>query len=419
MNDPIQGIFGGAWTAAELFAQRELVATHGAIERFPTFMFQGPLESVESLVRSYQGALEVARGSALDGLQTGVSGVHASALLQLGLTVYFPDLRRAIAGSGAWLRELEASLGLPECASLMAFVNAPGSGLSLHHDRYDQMLFQIRGEKQFRYAANDYVENPDVQFSPFAAAHADFPQSYRRGFPLTSQEVLHKPFQTLELRPGSAFFMPSGTWHTTAEQTGESLSLVVAVRAPSRLDVMLTLLRYYASQSPEWRSRPYGGWSANAETRAPVERELERLLQELAGRLPELSGNAAFNAWSAHGFTLGLQREYPRGARFERFVRLPNSSLRFASAAEADKLSCVVRSGPTNRPQAETVLALNAEARPIIEWILASHAAFSVEQLAEVFDDFAREDIEDLLGWLARAALIRPLVAPEWDAPRR
>src|SRR4051812_11751787 len=144
----------------ELFAAKELVVRHGALDRFPAFMHTGLMDSVESLCRGYAGPLQVANGSATDGVQIPVVGAHASVLLRLGMTVYFTELDRAVPASNGWLRELETALGLPECANLSAFTNAPGSGLTLHHDRFDQLLFQIRGEKEFRYTANGFVANP-------------------------------------------------------------------------------------------------------------------------------------------------------------------------------------------------------------------------------------------------------------------
>jgi len=414
--DPLQQIFG--LPSSELFESRELVVVHGALERFPAFMREGAMESIETLCKSYVGGLEVAKGSVVDGIQTGVSGVHPTALLKLGLTVFFPEMRRALPKSGEWLRNLEASLGLPECASLMAFANAAGSGLSLHHDRYDQLFFQVRGMKRFQYAPNRYLDNPDVQFSPYGPAHPDFGRSYRRGFPLTSEEVLKEPFQSVDLQPGSAFFMPSGTWHTTAEQPSDSLSLVVAVRAPSRLEVLQNLLSYYAGQSPAWRARPYGAWSRERATAQRAEQELSTLMDDLRQRLERLPAGDAFKAWSAHGFTMGTQADYPIHQRFERFIRLPNSSVRFEDDPALGKLRCIVRSGPTNRPQAETVLGIEHAARPVLDWILSSHAAFSAEMLCHALPDYEPEEVEALLGWLARAALIRPLPAPEWDESR-
>jgi hypothetical protein len=414
MVDPMETVFG--MSARELFAKRELFVTHGALERLPKFMFEGPLRSIDALCREYVGSVEVAQGTPEGGVQFGLSGAHPAVLLQAGLTVYFSELRRSLPASQPWLRALEASLGLPQCASIMAFVNAPGSGLTLHHDKHDQLFFQIRGQKTFQHAPNGYIENPDLQFSPANAALEDFGQRYRHGFPLTAREVLDRPLQTLTLEPGSAFFMPGGTWHTTADQAGESLSVVVAVRAPSQLDLLLNLLRYYAGQAPEWRARAYGAWSASPEDSARASREWGALLAELAERVVTLPAEAAHRAWCVHGAVNGTQSEPPSGLRFQRFIRLPNSSVTFGDIDASGKLSCSVLSGPNNRPQQRTVLGIEPEARSVVAWILRQSSAFSLEQACEASADFAPEDVEELLLWATRAGLLRPLPAPEWDA---
>jgi hypothetical protein len=412
VEDPLSSIFGVS--TRELFRKRELFVTHGALERFPAFMRTGPLESVDSLCRSYTGPLEVAQGTPESGIQVPVRDAHASALLRLGLTVYFTELRRALPFAGAWLKALEASLGVPECSSLAAFANASGSGLSWHHDRFDQLFFQLRGKKHFRYAPNTYVENPDVQFSPIAHALPEFGRAYRGGFPLRSEDFQKHEREALVLEPGSAFFMPAGTWHTTAEQTEESLSMVVVVRAPSRLDLLLTLLDYYVGQAPEWRARAYGGWANDDDARAE-HAAFSRLGAELGARVAKLDVTQAFGAWTSHGYTTGTLGEYPRSAPFERFIRLPNSSARLEPSDTPGKLRCVVLSGPTSRPQARTELAFNAEARPVLDWVLGLDRAFTLTEASTRFQDFSPEELSELFGWLGHAALIRPLPAPEWD----
>ncbi len=412
MTDPLQPLFG--MSSRELFGLPALTASHGPLERFPEFMRSGPMQSIETLCRDYTGSVEVASGDALEGLQFPVSGAHPSALLRSGLTVYFSELHRTSSPAQAWLRSLEASLGLPECTALVAFANARGSGLTLHHDRYDQLFFQIRGRKTFRYAPNGFLREPDIQFSPGAAAHADFASRYRQGFPRSNREVLEGSFQTLELEPGSAFFMPAGTWHTTAGQPEESLSLAVAVRAPSRLNLLLNLLQYYLGQSPDWRARSYGGWHAEAEIAGRAHESWEPLLDDLAKRLRRLPAAALHDAWSVHSFTVGSQNQYPFGARFERYIRLPNSSLELEMDEALGKLRCVVLSGPNIRPQARIVIGINPEARGVIDWILATHAAFTVGTLCQAFPDFEPSEVEELLAMLASAALIRPIPTPDW-----
>jgi hypothetical protein len=189
--------------------------------------------------------------------------------------------------------------------------------------------------------------------------------------------------------------------------------MVVVVRAPSRLDLLLNLIDYYAGQSPAWRARAYGGWSP--EDGASEQQALAELTSELGRRLPGLPAADAFGAWSAHGYTTGSLLEYPRGARFERFIRLPNSSARLEASDLPGKLRCVVSSGPTSRPQAQTELAFNAEARPVLEWVLELRRAFTVAEAGERFEQFAPDDLRELFARLGHAALIRPLPAPEWD----
>ena len=411
--DPILELFGVS--ALELFRGREFVASHGPVTRLPSFMREGLLGSIEGLCRGYTGQLDVAGGSTGDGLQVGVADVNAWALLKLGLTVYFKDLRRVLPGAPGFLQQLELALGVPVSAGLSAFVNAPGSGLALHHDRFDQLLFQIRGRKRFRYLPNRYAPQPSVQFTPFASAPPEWGQSYRHGFPRSTNELLEQQLSSVELEPGSVIFMPGGLWHTTAEQPDHALSVVVSVRAPSRLDVAMNLIRYYAVQSPAWRESAYTAWSTDPALAADEQSAFALLFAQLGERLTRLPTQDAFAALSLDAFTKGTLTEYPQGARFARFIKLPNSSASFAADAEPGKLRCVVKSGPFNRPPVETVLAFEAHARGVVEWVLGSERAFSTDELCDRFDQFQISELLNLLEGLARAALIRPLPAIEWD----
>jgi len=413
VEDPLRSIF--ALPTRELFAERALLATHGPLERLPAFMRTGPLDSVESLCRHYTGPLEVAQGSAAAGVQVPVQGVHASALLRLGLTVYFTELRRTLPFANHWLKGIERALGVPECASLAAFANARGSGLSLHHDRFDQLFFQLRGKKRFRHAPNGFVENPDLQFSPVAAAPPEFGRAYRRGFPLNASAGVLGRLETLLLEPGSAFFMPAGTWHTTAEQDEDSLSLVVVVRAPSRLELLLTYLDHYAGQSPDWRARSYGAWAGDAGA-AAEHATFARLTAELARRLPGLPPAEAVTAWSTHGYATGSLLEYERTLPGARFIRLPSSHLRIEPSDLPGKLRCVVSSGSPEHAPANAELAFDAKSRPVLEWVLALERAFTLAEAAERFSPFARDELAELFASLAQAGLIRPVPGPEWDA---
>jgi hypothetical protein len=414
VSDPIVELFGVS--ALELFRAQQFAQSRGPLERLPAFMRSGPMQSTDSLCRAYTGLLEVASGKPDDGLQVAVNDVHPQALLRLGLTVYFRDVRRLLPEAPAYTRRLDAALGLYDCSTISAFANAKGSGLPIHHDRHDQLIFQLIGVKRFSYAKNGYVPYPDMQFSPYTAAPYGFGSSYRNGFPLTSQELFERGLTTIELEPGTVIFLPAGLWHTTAEQPEDALSITITVRAPTRLELALNLLGYYASQEPEWRKPAYGGFGTEAAVSADEHAELGALLGELGPRLAALPAAAAYSAHRVHGYSLGTMGEYPRGTRFERYIRLPNSSVRFEDDLTLGKLRCIVKAGPAHRPQAETVLAFHPEARVVVEWILGVSRAFSGSELAEKFEEFTCDDLEELLGWLAHAALIRPLPMPEWES---
>lgn len=411
--DPLAPIFSRPTT--ELFSSQSPVVEHGSLVRFPGFMREGPMESVDALCRHYVGPVEVAGGSVTEGAQLALSDAHPAGLLRLGLTVFFVEMKRALPQSQAFLRALEGALGVPECAALSAFANAPGSGLPIHHDRFDQLLFHVRGEKRFSYLENRFVERPDLAFSPVGPMVPEWGPVYRNGYPVEARELVDQGLVTIDLKPGSALFLPAGTWHTTAEQTSEALSLAVAIRCPSRLELLLLLLRHYAGQSPDWRTTPYGAWGADPAVLARESEAMQGLMNDLGRRLQRLPAADAYDAYKAHGYMSGATVDYPMPNRFQRYLRLPNASATLQDQPDG-KLTCTVLSGPSHRPQARTVLGLNAEARVIVEWVLGTRRVFSADELSERFGDFPPDDLSDLLGFLSRSGLVRPLLAPEWGS---
>jgi hypothetical protein len=50
--------------------------------------------------------------------------------------------------------------------------------------------------------AQRFIDNPDVQFSPCSAAPPDWAQTYRHGFPLTTEELLARGLTSVTLKPG-------------------------------------------------------------------------------------------------------------------------------------------------------------------------------------------------------------------------
>jgi|GEM_PF-1218456 len=415
--DPLRALFGVPTRA--LWDARAFALSHGPIERFPAWMRSGPLENVRALSSEYKGALEVAQGRTSApvpgqefvgrGGQVRVQGPRADALLQLGLTVFFVDITTAVPESVAFLRDLEAVLGVPRCSSAGVFANAPGSGLPWHHDSHDQLLIQLSGKKTFAYVAERSVEFPGLPFSPSSIVHPDFAAVYAEGFVDSAEAIERLGPITVTLEPGSCLFLPAGTFHRTVDQPEAALSLAIAVRPPSRLDLLLTALRHGALASPRFRASAYGQFPASNEdaVRGDEPAFSADELAFLTRNLARLTRHDLKGAWLARerardgiGSDDGERRH-----RFTRYLRVPSTELDW-EPVRGELVTCVVRPVEAALPSR---LGFAAVARPIVDHVLSSTRAFSAQDVCERFQEFEEDEVFDLLDQLVRVRLLCPV----------
>lgn len=419
MGDPLFPLFGKG--TLELYRGRRVQVVHGPPERLPEWMRTGSLSSLEQLCRDFSGPLQAAQGRTQGaqaslstsfigaGGQTPVSGTSAAALLRLGLSVHFGDLERTVPACAAFLRAIEKALSTGKCMRLSAFGNAPGSGLPLHHDSYDQLLIHLIGEKVVAYREQRDVDDPRISYSPSGPVPKHFEEVYRRGFS-DSKTLLESELVTVTLKPGSCLFLPGGTWHRTEDQKEPCLSLTTAVRAPSRIDLLMSALRAYLAQSEDWRAPAYG-----AVVGALDEDEVQRIEQLLAGlpeRLLPLNFAALRQAFHIEGIEPGAVDAYPVEEPFDHFIRLPSSACDIvADPDSSDRIRCNVRTFllPTT-----SVLQMETEARPVIEWILEQRRVFSLDELTRAHEQFEPEDLRAIVTQLAQVGLLRPATSLVW-----
>lgn len=345
------------------------------------------------------------------GGQTPVSGAAARDLLRLGLSVYFSDIRGTVAESKGFLSAIEQQLGVPSCSTVGVFVNAPGSGLPLHHDSHDQLFFQLIGEKRFEMLRERTVSHPTIPHSPTTRPHPQFGVVYRRHSPGVT-ELEAKGLESLSLSPGSCFFMPAGTWHRTTEQKEPCLSLVIAVRPPSQLDLLLNSLRSSLGQVPRFRAPAYGHLGASAEPSPEQEGDWNALLSEASRALKLQSWQATRRAWLASTVLEGSTLAYPHHARFEHYIRVPGTRVSLEDRGDG---VTVCRARPTTG-EADAVLQFSSAALPLAEWLLASSAGFSVDDCAARFGEFDEVDLRSMLDIWASVGILRPLPGPPWPA---
>lgn len=408
--DPLELLYGRSTRA--LFAAGEVVVVHGPADRLPSWMRSGPLEHVAALSSAYKGPLEIAQGPTSSrvagqefvgqGGQARVQGARADMLLRLGLTVFFADITKTVRESADFLRSVEAALGVPPCSVAGVFANAPGSGLPWHHDSHDQLFIQLVGKKTFCHVAERGIDSPGIPFSPTSIVHPDYAAVYADGFVESAEAIERKGIVTTTLQPGSCLFLPAGTFHRTADQPEAALSLIVAVRPPSRLDLLVAALRHGALASPRWRAPAYGLFPAEGESQSPSLATLPADLARLAQQLGELTEPDLVRAW------LSLPRgksDLPKRSPFSRYLRVPSTELDWEPPT-GDVITCAVRPVDAALPSR---LQLARVAQPIVDHVLASTRAFDSEEISRQFPEFDEEDLRELLDQLLRAGLLCPV----------
>lgn len=402
MVDPLQQLFGRKLTKRPLLGTTTPRVHHGALSRLPAFFRDKPLDSVAALCAAWSGRIQVANGTESRGLQS-ASDLTPAKALGLGLTVYFPSLH-GLVDAGDWLAALERAGGMPAGSiAMMGFSNAPGTGLPVHHDAYDQILIQLVGTKRFAVRPNGYVDHPAMQSRPEEVSPAAFGPTYQAGFPPDSAAVLDDVTE-LVLEPGSALYLPGGTWHTTTGQPGTTLTVVLQLRVPSRIDVVGHYLALWLTQDDHWRTRPYGLWAGDdRDARA----QLQQDLHALADRIGALDPSELGPAWQVSQ-ALSAGSPFPDHP-WERWIRLPEFAVDVHEDAVANRLRVVGTLGQLITPDRTVELTLPATARPALDWILGSTRAFTRTELAAQFPD---APLDPVLTELCAQGLIRPIPVP-------
>lgn len=409
--DPFASLFDGK-TAADLFGTPDYLVRHGSVDRLPQAIRADPFTSIEAFFGHYRGRFDISGGSPAVGYQGEVSGIPPQGALAAGLTVMCKDMDASTPQVKPWLRSLEQSAGHPlGSALLLAFVNAPGSGLALHHDVHDQILINLVGDKHIRLAKNTTVQHPALQVGPGTSAPFELGQHYHAGLPPDAEGLMAASTDVV-MRPGTALFLPAGTWHTTVDQPGQTLTLTVVHRAPTTAKLLCHYLQAYLEQSPRWRRPAHGGWGAGAGEQAAL---LEERMDELRAHLSVLSGDPAFAAWSLKDWVTGspLYPDHP----WQRFIRRQDARVAFEPSEVEGQIHAIVRSGSLIVPVSQQKLTLFSRARDVIEWVVASERSFSIDELVAAFSDAGEPAIRELMGQLAAARLVRPIPVPEFLEP--
>ncbi len=148
------------------------------------------------------------------------------------------------------------------------------------------------------------------------------------------QAIEQRGVITTVLEPGSCLFLPAGTFHRTVDQPEAALSSAIAIRPPSRLDLLVAAVRYGALSSrllarprmASFRHLPKG--EATAPARAATREEL----LPLAERLRELSRGKIRQAPGSRVSERVEPSTPVRRPCFSRYLRVPSTGAGLGSA---------------------------------------------------------------------------------------
>ena len=368
----------------------------GALTRLPSLFCSPELASFRALTSQYRGWLGFGRGS-LSPRMVSVQQVNPDHLYAMGLSVYLPDVEASVNGASAFLRQLEAELGIAEgSARITVWASPKGDGASTHFDGEDVFSIQLAGTKRFEVAPMREYANPvGTQFSPGAPAYDDMYPQIENGFP----NIEGVQFEAYDMKPGSVLFVPRGTWHRTSAAQ-DSLAVSVVINPPTVAESFLGQLRHVLLQDPQWRQPLYGMHGP----RQQVDDALKRIL-ETAGR--------AVEAISPRDLIPASDGERLRNIdRTTRFQRDAGTRIVFGQGAQARMLEVKVPS-LDNGEQSTLKMHVPDEYALIMRWLAESRAAFSAGELHDRFAGVAFEQHCKILDVLTRAKYLRVLWFPQ------
>ena len=198
----------------------------------------------------------------------------------------------------AALAHLREELGLPAAtdARCIVYATPDGKGTTPHFDQNINFVLQLHGTKRWGLAPNETVENPTERHTLGQPVHAELMTYLLGDFP-NAMPAARKEYV---LKPGSMLFVPRGYWHST-EAEGDALALNFTFSQPTWADLFTAALRSRLILSPEWRELADGVGSKNPARRDRASAELDALLLELVGDLPNWRAEEILAATEAQG----------------------------------------------------------------------------------------------------------------------
>ena len=282
----------GPKAIVELLDLNQVLAPLGVNRFFADYwqkkVFQLELDTASfTRVRDAIGPLDISRlaGAAKGGTQAWLAGEHlahsvipvtpanAAGFFAAGATLYFLNVPLPSVTDG-----VADFLGAPRQRVIASIFLTPASGgASPHFDMHENFTIQLTGAKRWKVGARPVVPGPlegHILGRPLPPAMAGLPDESATDTPLT-----------VDLKPGSFFYIPRGTVHRT-EAGQESWSINLSYVRTMWLDLVHGVLRRHMAGSAKWRGS-VTGVGQGSDPGAQTQNLLPELMTELKAVLSD------------------------------------------------------------------------------------------------------------------------------------
>jgi 50S ribosomal protein L16 3-hydroxylase len=313
---------------------RRPLAYHGPLSRFDRLVAAPELASPRALFEASARAESVVElwvdreGEPFR--RAAVSPEAAATLHAAGLTAACFGVERYVPAVGDLLYDIKCDLGLPSLKpTCHAYLSGAGERIRPHFDTQENLVIHLSGQKRWLLAENKTLAFPHENH----VLGRPLPPALER-LSLEWPVSMPKPARSVMLRPGSALFVPRGTWHSTVT-VSTSFSLTILLQMPNWAQALTDRLLERLSLDQKFRepeSNSPGDLAARSDdfvraSRAVCEERGERWVVE-KGMRPRLRGRTL----EANGVSIALEARY---VPFVRWIVSRTSSFALADAPRA------------------------------------------------------------------------------------
>ncbi|MBL4770695.1 MAG: cupin-like domain-containing protein [Planctomycetes bacterium] len=240
------------------------------------------LKSIHALLEFWPKNIDCYKPGIADEVNTqSLAPLGAREQFEQGHSLIFNDADTTSGVLRDWADSIQEQLGLSTLTygRSLVYATPKGGGTDPHFDQNINFVIQLHGTKRWKVAPNTHVINPmtrhtiGAEMDPELATYAgEMPEA----FPADAQEFV--------LTPGSALFVPRGSWHTTTAGEEDSLALNFTYSAPTWIDLLTAAMRGRLTQYPKWRET--ANFVTDESHCLEAFGKLDGLLDELAQEFP-------------------------------------------------------------------------------------------------------------------------------------